>query len=214
MNKSMVGELLIASTLVDDPVFSRAVCLIVHEDEDGVIGVLLNRPIHPAPAGIQPMLAETQTGGEPAGNRLPQLRENKPNPSSADQVLAAASQSIGTVHFGGPNSGPVVAVHTSSQLAEAETGVGIYVAAQKQHLETLVQEKNSPYRLIIGHVGWSHEQLHDEIEMGLWHHMPATSDAVFSDDQEMWPIAVRRATARSVAGWIGVPDVPIAYAIN
>jgi putative transcriptional regulator len=118
------------------------------------------------------------------------------------------------LHFGGPLSGPVVAIHQMSQFAEAETGTGIYVAAQKQHLEDLIRRQVGPYRLIVGHLGWKTEELDGEIEAGIWHVVPATVDTVFSAATEMWPRLIRRATSSSMAKWIGAADVIGASELN
>ena len=58
-----------ASTLVDEPVYERAVCLIVHQDDSGTIGVMLNRPMQPLPQGLLDMLGKEAEGGQnrPAG---------------------------------------------------------------------------------------------------------------------------------------------------
>ncbi len=204
MSESLIGNLLVASSTVDEPVFARAVCLVVHEDEENTIAVMLNRPMQPLPAELLKMLADSAE----QGNRLAGKER------MAEETLAGATQSMGTVHFGGPLSGPVVAVHGSSKHAEAETGAGIYVAAQKQHLESLVRNQSGPYRLIVGHVGWQHDQLAMELASGIWHAVPATTEAVFASDQDMWPKLVQRATARSVAKWIGIPDAPGAGDLN
>jgi putative transcriptional regulator len=206
MPDSLIGNLLVASSTIQEPIFHRGVCLIVHQDESGTIGVMLNRPMQPLPEDLLRLLSEQSSQGR---NRFADEQKTE-----AEQALANATNSMGTVHFGGPLSGPVVAIHGSSQLAEAETGSGIYVAAQKQHLEALVRNRPSPYRLIVGHVGWENDQLADELLQGMWHIAPATTDAVFSSDQDMWPTLVRRATARSVANWIGIPDVPAASLLN
>jgi len=213
----LVGKLLIASTTMEEPLYVRGVCLVVHEDEHRTIGVMLNRPMLPSPQALLQLMiggaesepSDTTTLAAKA-NRVPEADR-----STIDEAtLANASGSLGLVHFGGPLSGPVVAVHGSSDLAEAETGQGIYVAAQKQNLESLVRHKPSPYRLIVGHLGWEPDQLTGEIEAGIWHLVPATADIVFDSDQEMWPRLVRRATAHSLARWIGTPDVPAAEQLN
>ena len=220
MSDSLIGNLLVASSLVEDPVHARAVCLIVHQDENGYIGVMLNRPLTPNPTALMKMIGDHQTedaGDDSAGgpgaasvsNRLVGMQSSK-----TKHALAQATQSLGTVHFGGPLSGPVVAIHGSSEFAEAETAHGIYVAAQKPNLEGLVREQSGPYRLIVGHVGWEAEQLQAEFDAGFWHMIPATLDAVFASDMEMWPRLVRRATASSVASWIGTPDAPAAFQLN
>ena len=257
MSQSLIGNLLVASSMVHDPVLSKAVCLVVHQDNDGFIGVMLNRPIQPNGDALIQMLGQ---GGKnhgskhhsgskplPPANPLVGRIESYGEPdfddtdfddldqmygeaddlldfeddemamieqSPAEQALVDATTSLGTVHFGGPLNGPVVAIHGSSQFAEAETASGIYVAAQKPNLEAIVQQQDGPYRLIVGHLGWDANQLQAELDAGYWHVVPATTDVVFSHDVEMWPRLIRRATAASVASWIGTPDVPMAYELN
>ncbi|NND98187.1 MAG: YqgE/AlgH family protein [Pirellulaceae bacterium] len=260
MSPSLIGNLLVSSSLVEDPLMGKAVCLLVHQEDDRLIGVMLNRPIHPHPAAFlnllandhpkstsinrfdfpdepntkspegdlarehgddlgntsPPPTAEPELGDDPGDhdNNLVSDQTGLIANSDAERTIAAATKTLGTVHFGGPLSGPVVAVHGSSEFAEAETGSGIYVAAQKPNLEGLVRQQSNPFRLIVGHIGWNTQQLQAEMDAGFWHMVPATSDAVFANDLEMWPQLIRRATARSVARWIGTPDVPMAYQVN
>jgi putative transcriptional regulator len=169
MTHSLVGNLLVASTLVDEPLFSRGVCLMVHHDESGAIGVMLNRPIMPPPQSLLKILnpgADTSDAPPAAGGGKSRLPTGAAD-SVSESIKVSAGEQIGSapgmVHFGGPLSGPVVAVHSSLALAEVETGRGVYVAAQKDHLETLVRECPSDYRLIIGHAGWSAQQLAGEL---------------------------------------------------
>ncbi|QDT08735.1 YqgE/AlgH family protein [Planctomycetes bacterium K23_9] len=222
MSDSLIGNLLVASSLVNDPVMSQAVCLVVHQDETQSIGVMLNRPIQPNPQALLNMLssANKETHSKrfhedaATEGQTNKLIETDELDQQAEQTLAKATQALGTVHFGGPLNGPVVAVHSSSEFAEAETGRGIYVAAQKPNLEGLVRCQEAPYRLIVGHIGWDNDQLRSEVDAGIWHVATATTDAVFGQDQDMWPRLIRRATARSVANWIGTPDVPMANEVN
>lgn len=217
MNELLTGNLLVASSLATDPVYSRGVCLVVHQDESNVIGVILNRPMTPSPKALLEMLRQEpgnhESGKHESGNRLSQYREDaereNPKERSSEQ-----DQSSGFLHFGGPRSGPVVAIHQTSQYAEAETGAGIYLAAQKQHLEELVRDHPAPYRLIVGHLGWELAELASEFHQGLWHIVPATTDAVFSTASEMWPSLIRRATSGSLAQWLGIRDVVGAADLN
>ncbi len=207
MNELLTGNLLVASSLATDPVYSRGVCLVVHQDESNVIGVILNRPLTPSPEALLEMLSEE------SGNRLSQYRED-PERENSKERSSDHDQSSGFLHFGGPRSGPVVAIHQTSQYAEAETGAGIYLAAQKQHLEELVRDHPAPYRLIVGHLGWELAELASEFHQGLWHIVPATTDAVFSTASEMWPSLIRRATSGSLAQWLGIRDVVGAGDLN
>lgn len=208
MMDCLSGQLLVASTVTTDPVIDRSVCLLVHDDEDGAIGVMLNRPLQPNPTELLALLESEPEGN---ANRLSHLSGASESAEGPDQERPTTASAV---HFGGPLSGPVVAIHTSSEHAEAETGHGIYVAAQKQHLEKIVRDRPTPYRLIVGHLGWSAEKLREEIAAGYWHVLPATAEIVFSVDGEMWPRLIRRATASSVAAWIGTHDVPGAHELN
>ncbi|KAA5541006.1 YqgE/AlgH family protein [Roseiconus nitratireducens] len=230
-NDSMAGKLLVASTLVDDPVLHRAVCLIVHHDADQVFGVLLNRPMVPHPA-LAKMISQQDADTNPqgrSGSRLSPSETTQPGevpgtdiqpPVSAgtdgaiDNPVASASQTLGTIHFGGPLSGPVVAIHNASEFAEAEAGQGVYVAAQRDLLENLVKRKPSSFRLIVGHLGWSTEQLKAECDAGLWHVLDATGDDILIGDQQLWPSVIRRATDRSVAAWLGLKQTPVSAEWN
>jgi len=208
MTELLTGNLLVASSLVSDPIYAGGVCLVVHQDDTNVIGVMLNRPMKPSPEALLALGAQPKPA---PGNRLAAISGPEPQENGVgdggENDRAVAPSALGTLHFGGPLSGPVVAIHQLSQYAEAETGSGIYVAAQKQHLEDLIRRQPGPYRLIVGHLGWETEQLEAEIESGIWHVVPATADTVFATASEMWPGLIRRATSNSMARWIGIPDV-------
>ena len=204
MTESLTGQLLVASTLSSDPIYSHGVCLVVHQDEANVIGVMLNRPMQPSPEALPKMLGDEPGPATDTGNRL----------APYDEVPKPPVSPFGALHFGGPRSGPVVAIHQTSQYAEAETGEGIYVAAQRQHLEDLVRDHPAPYRLIVGHLGWEAGELETEIEAGFWHRVPATTETVFAAADEMWPLLIRRATSNSMARWIGIPDLVGAAELN
>lgn len=228
MTQSLVGNLLVASTLVTDSVFTRGVCLMMHHDENGAIAVMLNRPIWPPPAELiqlitgkltsdqlaieQDQASEGEMPAPPVKNRLPSVMDT--NSTVAPMKSGLPTQTTGMVHFGGPLSGPVLAIHNSLPLAEAQTGHGIYVAAQKEHLEQLLRENPSDYRLIIGHAAWGSGQLDAEIEAGVWHVLPATAEMVFGVADDLWPYLIRRATGSTLARLVGAPDNPWATALN
>lgn len=228
MQNSQVGDLLVASTLVDGTVLNQSVCLLVHEDDGTAIGLLLNRP-------LQLMVASeaAQSGQSKASNRLFQVDgeeagekvgEDKPPHlhkqiitvvGPADDPQAGAMLMGQSLHFGGPLSGPVVAVHGTAELGEAEAGEGIFVAAQRDHLEALLQtEQKHPYRLIVGHLGWTQTQLNNEIEQGVWHRMPATADILWTEDGLLWPALIRKATSHSLSRWLGVEHLAGSTELN
>lgn len=202
----LAGNLLVASSLVTHSIYAHGVCLIVHQDDQHVIGVMLNRPLQPHPAML------LKLGATPSGPTHPHRLKNAP--AQGDKSHPLLNLAANLIHFGGPLSGPVVAIHRDKHLAEAEPGHGIYMAATKDHLEELLLQTSSDCRLIVGHVGWSREQLGAEVRAGIWHSTPATAEAVFSSSGEMWPRLIRRATSRSMARWIGTSDVIGAAELN
>lgn len=189
MSEFSTGKLLVASPSMVDPMFGRSVCLVMHHDEDGAIGVLLNRPLQAGPQELWKLLD-----------------------SSASRISQRPHRSI---HFGGPMAGPVVALHAQQQLAEAETATGVYIAAQKEHLQELVsRSESSPMRLIIGHAAWQSGQLEKEIAAGVWYLLPATADRVFEADDSMWPHLVRTGVGHTLASWVGIDDTHLDPSLN
>ena len=216
MRESYLGQLLVASSTITDPMYANGVCLIVHDDETRVIGVMLNRPIEPNPEAFRAILSETpshlSTEQQPRfSTNTEKIKESDTNSPFADSDLPL---SVRPLHFGGPLSGPIVALHQIRDYAEAETGNGIYVAAQKQHLVELIRDQNEPFRLIVGHLGWHPEELDAEVAEGHWHVMPANVDDVFSSASDMWSCVIRRATNSSLAKWIGLPDANFIGELN
>ncbi len=230
MTESLVGNLMIASTLVPQSVFSRSVCLIVHHDGNGAIGVMLNRPISPPPPLLIQMLvggpdavdaaqdAESADSGSASnsGSKSGGSEQGKSRlPRAADAVSVGAGEVYGPVaaqpgsaivHFGGPLSGPVVAVHGTRALAESEAGQGVFMAAQREHLEQLMKNGEGDFRLIIGHSAWTTAQLSQEFSAGYWHVLPATEETTLPVRVDLWPHLIRRATGASVASWVGARD--------
>jgi putative transcriptional regulator len=217
MTDSLTGQLLVASSVVSEPMYAAGVCLVVHQDNEQVIGVMLNRPIKIASSAILG-LEDAKNTSESSDVVNRRSLSHTPSESDSSGSHPAGSQSAPsiskTLHFGGPVSGPVVAIHQNQNQAEAETGDGIYVAAQKDHLESLVRDNQVPYRLIVGHLAWKLDDLEKEMAAGYWHQVPATSKTVFCSDQEMWPTIIRRATSNSVAKWLGIPDAKGAGELN
>ncbi|MEM9828199.1 MAG: YqgE/AlgH family protein [Planctomycetota bacterium] len=217
------GNLLVASSTVAHPIYAGGVCLIVQQDMDHTIGVMLNRPMIPQqtiPRSKKPPQTtspptDLETGftsesSDVSRDRTPQHHHFFGAEPSHSEVSFPPTP----LHFGGPISGPVVALHQQSELAEMEMQGGIYVAAERDHLEKLVHQQQSPYRLIVGHLRWDEDALEQEIEAGIWHLLPATAEQVFSPAQGMWPRLIRRATSRSMAHWVKTADAPHAHLLN
>ena len=107
---SLQGHLLLASEDLADPNFARSVVLLIEHNEQGALGVILNRPTSKTVRELWREVSQV-----PCDSQRP-------------------------VCLGGPVSGPVMALHTMAALAELEIISGVYFAAKKQHLDELVRQ--------------------------------------------------------------------------
>jgi putative transcriptional regulator len=153
---SLEGHLLLASENLLDPNFARSVVLLVQHNEQGALGVILNRPTSKT---IRDLWQEL--GQSPCESQQP-------------------------VCLGGPVSGPLMALHADAGLAEIEIVPGVYFAAKKQHLDRLVARTEGPLKLFVGHAGWAPGQLEQEIGQGAWHTLPASAEYVFYPGPDLW----------------------------
>lgn len=180
------GLLLVAAPNWNDSVLGRSVCLVVHHGAQGSVGLVLN----------QTLQADT-----------PELWEHL-----FDEGTAPTPTSI---HFGGPNSGPVVAIHSRPDMAEFSCGESVLFAAQRENLKRLVSEcEPSTFRLLVGQVNWEPCQLDEEIDAGNWLPIPASPDLVFADEAEMWARAMRQIGNHFVANITGTPHLPQSVLAN
>ena len=125
MDDSLRGKLLLASPTLLDPNFARTVVLIAEHTEDGAMGLILNRPTENTVAEVWKMVGEEDL--------------DCPQP----------------IFFGGPVSGPLVALHRLKGAAEAEVVPGIYFSAHKDKLAMLVRQTSKPFRFFTGYAGWA-----------------------------------------------------------
>lgn len=175
----LTGTLLVASPGWVDSPFRRAVCLVVHHDQQGAVGVVLNREL-PGDAAVF---------WENAGQK---------------ELL----QLSGRLYLGGPHSGPVVAVHQRKDLAEYVPGEEVYFAAQVQNLKALVGDPDCQWKIYLGQAAWGPGDLDQQLSEGRWLPLQVNSRIVFDDVDRMWPNALRQAGNRMVQSILGITHVP------
>lgn len=156
---SLAGRLLIAAPCVQDPVFCRSVCIVVEHSTEQTIGIMLNRRLA---VDSNAFLEQLLDGAE------------------------STESSISYVNFGGPQNGPVLAIHDNQQLAEGGNSQGVYLSAQTDTLKKLAITTPEHCRLFVGHAVWQVSQLETEIINGDWHILPAVPELVFADEHIMW----------------------------
>jgi putative transcriptional regulator len=139
-----------------DSNFYRTVVLIIHHDEQGAFGVVLNRP---------------------ADNTIAEIWE-----AVGEEPCYSAQQ----VNVGGPVSGPLMALHTNQSWSESEILPGIHFAAHKDHLNEIVKNSEERFRIFSGYSGWAPGQLESELKYGGWMVLPASEDYIFGNPEDMW----------------------------
>ena len=186
-NDHFEGCILVSSPTWSSQMYARSVCLLVHHGKEGSVGVFLNRSFPETPAELWKHLA-----GE-----------------------KAADGSQRRLHFGGPMSGPVIAVHDQPDLAEYTSVDGVYMAAQLENLQRLVQSQDeAEVRIIVGQATWNSGELEAELRDGKWLPMPVSPQLVFSSDDEMWSRAIRQIGNHFVASITGATGQPASVTLN
>lgn len=112
---------------------------------------------------------------------------------------ASESSPHRSVRFGGPVSGPIIALHDHVECAEVAAASGIYVAAHLDKLKQLVSSEDGEVRIVVGQVHWKVGQLEQEMAQGLWLPLPATPKIVFGNPDEMWQQSMREVGNRYIS---------------
>jgi putative transcriptional regulator len=183
---SLEGRLLVASPHLQDANFVRTVVLIVQHNDEGALGVVVNRP---------------------TSKLVQELWE---------EIGQSACPSAEPVFLGGPVSGPIMAVHAHESLAELEVLPGLFFAAKKANLDQLVAQDEHLYRIFVGHSGWGPGQLEGELEVGAWLTTPATAEYVFYDhaDGDLWAEVSKQIGHSLLQGMLGIKEVPEDPSLN
>ena len=157
------GVLLIANPELADPNFARSVVLILRHDNNGAIGVVINRVTSLAPAKVFPEL-ETNLGRYP-----------------------------GKLYRGGPLAPSRLLFLVRGLAAAAVQGPEIvdkvFLAADPDSLPEIMKFANGPdeFRMYAGHAEWTTGQLEAEIKRGAWRVVPGNADLVFAEQpQKLW----------------------------
>jgi putative transcriptional regulator len=152
MEDSLRGKLLIASPALVDPNFARTVVFITEHNEDGAMGIVLNRPSETAVEAVVPPLADI-AGSEP-------VYVGGPVQPEAIVLLA---------EFADPDAAAWIVV-ADVGLASADVDLDDLAAAVRRG------------RVYAGYSGWGSSQLEAEMEQGSWIVEPPLPVELFPDD--------------------------------
>jgi len=161
--ESLRGHLLIAGPALVDPNFWRTVVLVGEHNEEGALGVVLNRSSETPVGEALPELAELAEGMGP-------VHVGGPVQPSAVVVLADFADVEGADSLVLESVGFLPAEVDPTALGELRRA-----------------------RVYVGYAGWGPGQLDDELEEGSWIVEPALPEDVFTDDPEgLWSDVLRR----------------------
>jgi putative transcriptional regulator len=161
----LTGKLLVAMPVLDDPAFARSVVLLIDHDEDGALGVVLNR------ASDVPVSEATDT-----------LLELVPAPGvlfGGGPVEPTALVAIGHTQDGHS--------HTDTTIAD-----GLRLVDLDQD-PVLAGVELSQVRLFAGYAGWAPGQVEHEVWHGAWAVVDAHPSDVFTPEPEtLWRTVLAR----------------------
>lgn len=160
---NLTGHLLLSNASLFDPNFRRTVVLIGQHDEEGAVGVVLNRPLEVTVDEAAPPLAALVQPGD-------LVYQGGPVQPEAAVVVA---------DFDDPSRAGVIALGSIGFLPEEADPDDLGVIRRA--------------RVFAGYSGWGPGQLESELDEEAWLVVPATPEDVFDEEPEgMWERVVTR----------------------
>lgn len=159
-----VGQVLLAMPAMSDPRFERAVIYMCAHNDDGAMGIVINKPLDSI--NFRELLGEL------------------------DIPTTAAAENI-PVHFGGPVENQRGFVLHSKEYSQPETLLvddRVGLTATVRVLRDLASG-DGPERsiLALGYAGWGPGQLESEIQQNAWLTVPAREEFLFEiTNDEKW----------------------------
>ncbi len=165
---------LIAMPAVQDPVFKRALIYIFEHNEDGAMGLIVNKPMDQF--SVEDILSKLHIEPTP---RDPDIRLDKP------------------VFSGGPladDRGFILHTPQSGFGSSISISSDVMVTTSKDVLETLGTPTQPRDTMVaLGYSGWEQGQLESELLENVWLTVPAEADILFHTPiAERWRIAAKR----------------------
>jgi putative transcriptional regulator len=181
---SLAGQFLVASPHLRDPNFVRTVVLMLQHEDQGALGVIINRPGDKTVDEVWTMI-----GGDPPG---------------CDDF----------VYVGGPVAGPLIAIHNQRKLGEREILPELFMSMQKDSIDALVRKSSATFRLFSSHAGWGGGQLENELSVGGWLTTPAVSADIFGNYEIIWKEVCGRIGRRIVVPNVPPERLPLDPELN
>lgn len=175
MSAHLKGQFLVAAAHLRDPNFYRSVVLVLEHNQQGTMGLVINRP---SEVTVETALSTNLTLG------------------GTDAVVFAG---------GPVETSALMILHNSLILGKTDEQIvpGVYLAGSQSSFDTLVRQSPDPqpqppqpdvrFRVYCGYAGWGAKQLEAELSRGDWHIVDGDPDMVLDNDPYgVWDICVRR----------------------
>ncbi len=159
--------LLLAMPQVMDPFFHKSVVLLLHHQDEGSLGFIVNRP---------------------TGVKISEILEDLEIPWLGDEATPAffggpVEPQLGTLLFEDDEAAPSKFHNVVSP--------GIVWTQHASELENLAGEPPSSFRLLLGYAGWGEGQLVEEILRNDWLTAPVRKELIFNEEpEEVWRLAL------------------------
>lgn len=167
--------LLMAMPQVLDPFFHKSVVLLLHHEDEGSFGFIVNRP-----TGIK--ISEILKGMEVGWH------------GSTEDVAffgGPVQPQLGTVLFT-PDAPLANGEEDEDDETASEVIPGVALTQHIGDLSRLAEAPPDHFRLFLGYAGWGEGQLIEEILRNDWLTAPVSSDLIFAPDPEkVWDEALR-----------------------
>ena len=166
----LTGQLLVAMPAMGDPRFSRSVIYMCVHNEEGAMGLIINKIADAL--SFQELLIQLDIKKRGGAPQFP-------------------------IHFGGPvDTGRGFVLHSSEYNRDGTIKVaeGMALTATIDILQDIA-EKRGPekFLLALGYAGWGVGQLDSEIQQNAWLHVPADQELTFGQDNEgKWENAIAK----------------------
>jgi len=167
-DRSLAGQLLVATPEMKDPRFAEAVIYIVKHDADGAFGLVINRPL--AKGSFEDLLKGFGLETEGAKGEV-------------------------VIHYGGPvSSRQGFVLHGDDVLLESSVRLtnGIAMTADVKMIESIARGQGPKQSLLIlGYSGWAPGQLEMELRANSWFVAAGDKSLIFGKDAEKkWQQAI------------------------
>ena len=169
---SLAGHFLIAMPLMSDSNFAESVVYLLTHDEQGSLGIIINRP-----------------SGLTLADVLEQLQPENVGLSDNDNQ---------DVFVGGPVQSELgFVLHNTGPQFQGTMNFGTLSLTSSQDALSAIATGNGPAQSLIalGHAGWGAGQLEEELRDNAWLSCPANPDIIFNT-----PIEQRRSAAAALLG--------------